>query len=119
MKCTLSTPSHVDDAAPADELAKNVGSTTFLDKGILYAGSILKFFNDSLPSFKGINSLLPASKGEVQKAQSENDQQNLIINQLVKQVNALTPVSTVGASKLTLLEFEQSNVPPAASWSTI
>ncbi len=48
----------------------------------------------------GVNSLLPASKGEVQKVQSENDQQklinnqqNVIITQLVKQVNALTPVS--------------------------
>ncbi len=68
------------------------------------------FFNDSLPS-RGVNNLQPASKGEVQEVQSENDhqdliinrlnltinQQNLIINQLVKQVNALSPVSTVVA----------------------
>ena len=38
-------------------------------------------------------SVLPASKGEYQQQANEIDQQNMIISQLVKQVNALTPVS--------------------------
>jgi len=49
-------------------------------------------------------SLLPASKGEfnllnnkVQQYEREIDQQNLVIKQLVKQVNALTPVSELAA----------------------
>ena len=74
-------------------------ATTLADQGTLYAGSFENIFNQSLTS-RGVNSLLPASKGEVQKVQSENDQQklinnqqNVIITQLVKQVNALTPVS--------------------------
>ncbi len=52
-------------------------------------------FKDWLPSKVAI-SLLPASKGEVQRdyaTKAEIQQQNVIINQLIKQVNALTPVS--------------------------
>ena len=40
-------------------------------------------------------SILPASKGEFQRQANEIDKQNMIINQLIKQVNALTPVSGI------------------------
>ena len=62
------------------------------DQGVLHTGSLRRVFNHSLPS-RDITNLLPASKGDVQDLRSENDQEKLIINQLVKQVNALTPVS--------------------------
>ena len=65
-------------------------ATTFSNQDILHAGSFQKFFNVTLPS-RGVDSFLPASKGEVQtvqsELQSENDQQNKIINQQTLVIN--------------------------------
>lgn len=41
------------------------------------------------------NNILPASKGEYYQQAKEIDQQNMIIDRLVMQINALTPVSGI------------------------
>lgn len=59
-----------------------------------HAGSLSSILNHWYP-IKVATDLLPASKGEVQRY---NDAQNVIINQLVKQINALTPVSGISSA---------------------
>jgi hypothetical protein len=75
----------------------------------LHAGSFENLFNPFWPSNQ-LERLLPASKGEVERGIDEqnliNNEQNLVINQLVMQVNALTPVSGIPSAFLCL---EQHN----------
>ena len=59
-------------------------------EGSALLGELKQRFNGTVLTSK---SLLPATKGELQQQANEIDSQNRIVNQLVKQVNALTPVS--------------------------
>ena len=64
-------------------------------------GELQQHFNDTVSTSKRI---FPASKGELQQQANKIDEQNIkideqdiVISQLVKQVNVLTPVSSIAS----------------------
>ena len=71
----------------------------------LFAGSFPNLFDQWLLTSKVAESLLPVGKEELlelerknNQLERNNEQQNLVIDQLVKQVNVLTPARVSGSA---------------------